>query len=212
MSEPAIDALVELSQEIAPDLSAAVTAWVAGEDLGIDSWRRMMLEELETPLTAHLLGPYSDSLRARGISPVGSESVKVIVRKALMDTNDIRLTVLNAPEPSVVTAGAFSLAVLLSMLHQSRIVQSITRLVQDVFTNRSVDFNFNSDFTGRRRWRTSVVSSRHGYLNFQIAGAREGFQVGDHYWSGPRANISDANEASGCKCYLEYETNEGNWV
>lgn len=205
---------IEISDEIAEEfgvkLAAAVQEWFSGSDRTLSTWRRMMRDELASPMEEWLLGPYSASLVSRGITPLGDEQARVYVVRALKDTDDLRERLLNAPSVGSLTASPWFVETLLHPLHQSKIVSSLFRRVQDLFSFGSVERE--PDFTGRRRWRIAASPSRHTALDFVVKGPDGLFNVGGNLWVGPRGDITNAPEASGCTCYLEWETVAGDWV
>lgn len=207
MSDVDVDVIAE---ELGGRLSEAVSLWFAGRDHTLSSWRQMMREELAEPMKDWLLGPYSASLVSRGITPLGPEQARVYVVRALKDTDDLRERLLNAPSVGSLTASPWFVETLLRPLHQSRIVSSLFRRVSDLFSFGSVERE--PDFTGRRRWRIAASPSRHTALDFVVKGPDGMFDVGGNLWVGPRGDITNGAEASGCTCYLEWETVDGNWV
>lgn len=204
-TEPGFASLEALAGKLDGRLASAVSQFVSSGDTSTTAWRTVMVDELEQALVQHLVGPYSEVLRERGIEPLSVERAVVVVRRALMDTEDLRRRVLVAPvRPDGLVAGFF-MDTILNALHQNRVIKSITRRVQDVFGKESMEADVVAGFTGRKRWRTSVVSSRHRDLDFQVQDAGGLFLVGTELWQGPRDNIFNAAQASGCRCYLEFE-------
>lgn len=199
-----------LSEELGERLAVAVQNWFSGSDHSLSTWRRMMRDELAGPMEAWLLGPYSAELSARGITPLGPEQARVYVVRALKDTDDLRERLLDAPSVGTLTASPWFVETLLRPLHQSRIVSSLFRRVQDLFSFGSVERE--PEFTGRRRWRIAASPSRHTALDFVVKGPDGLFNVGGNLWIGPRGDVTNGPEASGCTCYLEWETVGGNWV
>lgn len=208
-TEPVVDAIEKLAGRLDASLASSVRRWMEAGDHGLESWQDMLRRELESTVFYHLASTYSKDLQRRGILPTSKKEAKRIATMVLEDTDDLRKRVLNAPVESV--QAAFFRDTLMSALHQNRIIQSIVRRAQDLFGIASIDDD-PQGFTGRRRWRTSVVSSRHRDLNFQIAESGENFQVGPYSWFGPRGDITAASQASGCRCYLEFERTDGSWV
>ena len=211
-SEPAVRSADEISEELGGPLSDAVSAWMSNSDHSEASWRKMMRSELSNPLESWLLGSYSRSMEKRGITPLGLESAKFIVVRAIADTSDIRNRLLSAPKAENLTAaGPWFLEVLLRPIHQSKIVASLLRVVGSIFEQRSVEVS--PKFTGRRKWVTTVASSRHSHLNGVIIGPSEYFQVAPGvFWPTPRFDIQNASLASGCRCFLMWETTDGRFV
>lgn len=206
--EPNRDLVEEMSEELGEQLSLRLTKWLEdGTDLSFGSWHRTMVSELEEPLVQYLIGPYSNSLRRRGFTPVSEMQARVIVHKTLFDALDIYKTLLNAPVRDTVTAGFF-VDTLLRRVHQSKIVNSLIHRARDLFGNRSIEATIEGGegYTGRKMWRVNVASSRHKHLHGVIKEEDELFEVAPGvFWPGPRANIFAAKQSSGCRCELVFE-------
>lgn len=205
--EPNKTEIDRLSQDLGVNLSNALTDWFrGGGEQSFGSWHKVMRRELEASLVEYLVGPYSNSLRRRGFRPISALQAQMIVARTVFDTRDLYARLVNAPERTV-TAGFF-VDTLLRKVHQGKIVQSILHRIRDVFGRRSVQQT--SGFTGRCMWLTNVPASvsRHGHLNGVIidVSAGERFQVRPGvFWIGPREDMLDAEESSGCRCELLWE-------
>lgn len=210
--EPNLRKVNELSEQLGAALSGALTEWFrGGGEQSFGSWHKIMRRELEGPLVDYLMGPYSNSLRRRGIRPVSALQAQVVVARAVFETRDLYGRLINAPERTV-TAGFF-VDTLLRKVHQGRIVQSLLHRIRDVFGRRSVEQT--PGLTGRRMWLCNVPTSvsRHGHLNGVIAEAGERFEVRPGvFWYGPRDDVLDADESSGCRCELVHERTDGEWL
>lgn len=209
-NEPLAGKLEARAEELSGLLAQKVKMFALGEHHGKQEWFRT-IKVLQEPLTDWIVGEYSDSLRARGIQPLGREQAAVIVRKALAGTGDLRKRLLEAPDKDEVVVAAFGLGTLIGRTHQLGIVKNLMRFVQGLFGIESVQGD--EGFTGRRRWRTSVSSSRHGHLDFVVRDEGQNFFVAPGLsWYGPRQEVSGEfaiAQSSGCRCYLEFEYVDG---
>lgn len=207
MGEPNRKVVNDLSDELGVKLSNALTEWFqGGGEQTFGSWHKVMQRELEGPLVDYLVGPYSNSLRRRGIRPMSRMQAQMVVLRAVFDTRDLYGRLINAPERTV-TAGFF-VDTLLRKVHQGKIVGSILRRIRDIFGRKSVEQT--PGFTGRCMWLCNVSPSvsRHGHLNGLVidVNAGERFQVGPgKLWIGPREDVMDVEESSGCRCELLWE-------
>lgn len=205
-SDPLVQKADVLAEELSVKLSSSVSHWVMDGSTGIRSWNRLMVRELQEDLVSYLVEDYSVALRARGLEPLSREAVVVLVRRALMDTEDLRRRLLTAPGGEESLTAAFSLSALVGRVHQLGIVKSLMRFLQGE-TELEIVSGMDG-YTGRRRWRTSESrsGSRHGHLNFAVAEAGEGFFIAPGVvWFAPRQNIQQVEHSSNCLCWLEYE-------
>lgn len=226
MAEPLVRKIDALSEDLAKSLSAAVQRFVLSSDTSGQKWDALMLRHLREPLTEYLNGTYNKELVSRGLEPLSAERIAILVREALGSTDDIRQTLLTAPLASetgsapnavaITAAGRFSLGKLVDRVHQLGVVQSLIRVLQ----GRAAEFSGTGGdgYTGRKRWRTSVASSRHSFLDFVEAGPDGTWSVAPGVrWEYPRQEPQFASAASGCRCYVEYlyinpESGEEEWL
>lgn len=208
--EPNKNVVDELSNRLGEQLSIRLTKWLEdGSDLSFSSWHKLVRLELEQPLVDYLMGPYSNSLRRRGIEPLRVEQAQVIVQRALFEARDIYRTLVNAPE-RVITAGFF-VDTLLRRVHQGKIVSSLISRVRDLFGGRAVDLEIERSgggegFTGRKMWVVNVASSRHRHLNGEVRDRDGLFEVSPgNFWPGPRSDIFAVSQSSNCRCSLRFE-------
>lgn len=209
--EPNKDLVEELSEQLGETLAVRLSKWMEdGGDLSFSSWHKTMVGELEEPLYDYLMGPYSNSLRRRGITPLSGREARFIVQRALIESRDIYKTLLNAPSRDLSLTAGFFVDTLLRRVHQSRVVSSLLHRVRDLFGMRAVEQEMVNveagGFTGRKMWRVNVASSRHMHLHGVIKEADELFEVAPGvFWGGPRANPFAVNLSSGCRCELVFE-------
>jgi hypothetical protein len=86
-------------------------------------------------------------------------------------------------------------------------------MVKDKFNNIMARFfKDQNELTGRRRWQTSGLKSRHSSLNGQIKDENESFYYKGDYVYGPRPSGGSPGNWSNCSCFLQRETVGGDWL
>lgn len=132
------------------------------------------------------------------------------------DTEDLlqRLRV-RAQEPDTdedgVTAAIFPVKFL--VLRAGPTVSQIFDMVLDRFSRiLNKQYEEKGVLTGRRRWRTASLNSRHKDLNLSVKKQDESFNFKGQDISGPRPPGGSPENWSNCSCYLQVEKSNGDWT
>ena len=114
-------------------------------------------------------------------------------------------------DPEAMVAAGFLVKQLI--LRSGQTVAQIFDMAGDAF-NATVGrfFKDKGALTGKRRWRTRSLNSRHRSLNMQEKSEGESFVIGGSTVYGPRPPGGEPALWSNCSCYLERETAGGEWV
>lgn len=215
----------EEGERLAEPLLSAVERFVDGGD---HSQKRFV-----TVLRGVLLGPLQDAveahrelLQAKGFKG-GARAAEEAVREALEDTDDLRVTLIEADddrddaEDEEVLTAAFGLRRLLSLSHLKLVAASLLRSSRDKYEYRvtsAAEPKGNQSppgYTGRRKWHASP-DGRHAVLDSVIAEKGKNFSLPERNIGGrkypavknvpfPRFAPSQPREWSGSDNYLSYE-------
>lgn len=110
-----------------------------------------------------------------------------------------------------VTAAIFPVSHLVKRAGQT--VAQVFDMVKDRFDRILGRYYEEEDqLTGRRRWRTTSLNSRHKDLNLTVKAQGEDFVFNGNSISGPRPAGGSPENWSNCSCYLQYERANGEWI
>lgn len=139
-----------------------------------------------------------------------------VKRSLSSDTDDLleRLRVraqLPDEEPDEVTAAIFPVKFLL--LRSGQTVAQIFDMIKDRY-DRTIGRHYEEEkkLTGRKRWRTTSLNSRHKDLNLVVKDEDESFNFKGQDISGPRPPGGSPENWSNCSCYLQVEQANGDWT
>lgn len=110
-----------------------------------------------------------------------------------------------------VTAAIFPVSHLIKRAGQT--VAQIFDMVKDRFDRTLGKYQEGEKkLTGRKRWRTTSLNSRHKDLNMVVKGPGESFIYRGSEISGPRPPGGSPENWSNCSCYVQYERSNGEWI
>lgn len=138
-----------------------------------------------------------------------------VKRSFFTDTEDLlqrlRVRAQKSDDGDGVTAAIFPVKFLL--MRAAPTVAQVFDMVKDRF-GRIMNRHYEGQdvLTGRRRWRTASVDSRHKDLNLVIKEKDESFNFKGQDISGPRPPGGSPENWSNCSCFLQAERTNGDWV
>lgn len=139
-----------------------------------------------------------------------------VKRSLFTDTEDLleRLRVraqLPDEEVDEITAAIFPVNHLVKRARQT--VAQVFDMVKDRFDRvLGKHYEDKKQLTGRRRWRTTSLNSRHKDLNLVEKGSGENFSYKGQSISGPRPLGGSPENWSNCSCFIQYERANGEWI
>lgn len=118
-----------------------------------------------------------------------------------------------AQEPDTFESITAAARVSTTLKRVGQTVAQVFDMVKDRFNQiMSRYFEDQNQLTGRRRWRTSSLKSRHSGLNGEIRSEGESFSYKGDSIYGPRPAGGSPANWSNCSCFLERETIDGDWI
>lgn len=115
------------------------------------------------------------------------------------------------PEPAEVLTAANTVSEALKRVGQT--VSQVFDMVTDKFNNiMERFFERKGDLTGRRKWSTNSIKSRHSRLEGQVKTTGESFSYKGESVFGPRPPGGSPANWSNCSCSISFEKANGDWV
>lgn len=182
-----------------------------------DEWGADLRNSLESQLVDTLVDQVAPEWKKVGPLP-SDETIRryaQIAAKASLqqDMGDllVRLRAMaQEEEPEMITAAMLVSTVLKRVFPA---VAQIFDMVGDRFGGIIEKyFQRKKALTGRRRWNTTSLGSRHRRLDGQIKNKGENFEYKGQSIYGPRPPGGSPENWSNCSCRISYEKNNGEWT
>lgn len=181
-------------------------------------WSVDLRKALESQLVEVIVKKTSPGWKKVGELP-SDETIKRFAQTAAkgsleQDTNDLleRLRLM-AQEPESEEAITAAITVSEALKRVGQTVSQIFDMVKDRFNGTMERYNRRQGkLTGRRRWQTNSLKSRHSRLDGQVKSEDERFVYKGESVYGPRPPGGSPANWSNCSCSLDVQRRDGDWV
>lgn len=211
-------------EEFGSEYGEVVEKWgkrLKGVEKISDSMKKEWSADMEKSLGEQVLKSLKSQANVwKSVSPLPSDETlerfaKIAVKGSLaedsMDLLERLRKMAQEPEPEDAITAAITVGEALKRVGQT--VSQVFDMAKDRF-NRLMSNHFRDEgkLTGRRRWRTTSLKSRHRQLNHQVKSEGDNFIFKGSSVYGPRPPGGSPENWSNCSCYLQLEKDNGDWV